>query len=149
MLVAVRKHVLPGSTIVADEHAAYNALHARYTVHRINHRWEYARDDISTNIAESNHSRLRRAEKGVHHRLSGQYLESYAREMAHRGDRRRRANGDVFREIGEMALTHPVSRIWTGRWQARPGGKPEVREADIRQLTWTPLEPFEPWRWAA
>jgi transposase-like protein len=115
ILAAVGKHVLPGST----------------------------------NIAESNHSRLRRAEKGVHHRLSGQYLESYVREMAYRGDRRRRANGDVFREIGEMALTHPVSRISTGRWQARPGGKLEVREADIRQLMWTPLEPFEPWRWAA
>ena len=149
VLEAVERHVLPGSTIIADEHSAYNALHALYAVHRINHRWAYADGDVNTNTAESNHSRLRRSEKGVHHRISGPYLGSYVGEMAYRGDRRRTPNGSVFREIGEMALTHPVSRVWTGRWQARPGAKQGGQEGDIRQLTWTPLEPFEPWRWAA
>ncbi|MEO3432436.1 IS1595 family transposase [Inquilinus sp. CAU 1745] len=149
VMAAVGRHVQPGSTIVADEHAAYNALHARYTVHRINHRWEYARGDVNTNAAESTHSRLRRSENGIHHRICGPYLGNYAHEMAYRGDRRRCPNGDVFRELGEMALMHPVSRVWTGRWQARPDGKQGDRKVDIRPLIWTPLEPFEPWRWAA
>lgn len=40
------------------------------------------RGDGGTNTEESSHSRLRRSEKGVHHRIPEKYLESYARKMA-------------------------------------------------------------------
>lgn len=119
VLAAAAKHVLPGSTVYADEHGAYDALHARYETFRINHRWSYAEGHVSTNRAESFHSRMRRAEIGVYHRISGRYISRYAAEMAHRHDRRRVDSRAIFREVTEMALNHPVSREWKGYWQAR------------------------------
>ena len=57
---------------------------------RVNHSREFKSDDgACTNQAESWFSRLRRAEMGVHHRISGRYLYQYANEMAWREDHRR------------------------------------------------------------
>lgn len=120
VLDAAARHIQEGSIVYADEHGAYDALHARYQMHRINHRWEYSRDGhICTNAAESFHSRMRRAEIGQHHHISGRYLLRYAHEMAYRSDRRRVDNGRLYNELAEMAITHPVSRQWKGYWQKR------------------------------
>jgi hypothetical protein len=73
--------------------------------------------DISTNWAESYFSRLRRAEFGIHHRISGQYLGAYAREMAWRENNRRVASGEQWNRITAAALTHPISAQWKGYWQ--------------------------------
>ncbi len=70
-----------------------------------------------TNQAESNFSRLRRAEIGTHHHISGRYLHSYANEMAWREDNRRKPNGAQYLLVAAAALGHPVSREWKGYWQ--------------------------------
>lgn len=119
ILEAVRTHVVPTAEICADEHASYDALHAGWRVHRINHRWMWADAGVSTNQAEAFHSRMRRSEIGQYHRFSGAYLDRYASEIAWRNDRRRTPNGVIFDELGEMAAMHPISRKWTGYWQAR------------------------------
>jgi transposase-like protein len=126
---AVLRHVLDRKTVImADEAKCYNALHAQYVVHRINHRWKYAVWDpkagllVHTNTVESFNGRMRRAEKGVHHRISGRYLGRYAAEMALRSDRRQMPNGALMMEIAEMALQHPVSREWKGYWRSRKIG---------------------------
>lgn len=119
IIEAVRTHILPTAEICADEHASYDALHAGWRVHRINHRWMWTDAGVSTNQAEAFHSRMRRAEIGQYHRFSGRYLDRYASEIAWRNDRRRTPNGMVFDELLEMAAMHPVSREWTGRWQVR------------------------------
>ena len=59
----------------------------------------------------------RRAEIGTHHRISGQYLASYANEMAWREDNRRKPNGTLYLLAATAALGHPVSRQWAGYWQ--------------------------------
>lgn len=113
-------YLMPGSVVYADEHGSYDVLHALYEIHRINHRWEYSREGhICTNQAESFHSRMRRAEIGQHHHISGRYLQRYADEMAYRSDRRRLDNGAQFAEVAEMAISHPISRQWKGYWQKR------------------------------
>jgi len=56
-------------------------------------------DGVNVNQAESFFSRLRRAEYGIHHRISGQYLYQYANEMAWREDRRREPNGLHWRRV--------------------------------------------------
>jgi hypothetical protein len=82
-LPLVRQHVASGTTVHADESGAWDALHASYPMLRVNHSREFRSDDgACTNQAESWFSRLRRAEMGVHHRISGQYLYQYANEMA-------------------------------------------------------------------
>ena len=90
----IRQHVASGTIVHADEGAGWDALHASYDMRRVNHSVEYVGEDgASVNQAESWFSRLRRAEYGVHHRISGAYLYQYANEMAWREDHRREPNG--------------------------------------------------------
>ena len=114
----IRQHVASGTIIHADESNAWERLHASYDMQRVNHSAEYVSEDgASVNQAESFFSRLRRAEYGVHHRISGQYLYQYANEMAWREDNRRIPNGMQWRWITAAALRHPKSDVWRGYWQ--------------------------------
>jgi len=113
----VRQHVASGTTVHGDESGAWDALHASYPMLRVNHSREFkGDDDACTNQAESWFSRLRRAEMGVHHRISGKYLYQYANEMAWREDNRRIPNGMQWRWIAGAALRHPMSEKWRGYW---------------------------------
>jgi hypothetical protein len=59
----IRTRIARGTTVYADEAGAWNELHGRFTMHRINHQEAYSLDgDIYTNNAESFFSRMRRAE---------------------------------------------------------------------------------------
>jgi ribosomal protein L37AE/L43A len=114
----IRQHLASGTIVHADEGAGWDVLHASYDMRRVNHSAEYVGDDgASVNQAESFFSRLRRAEYGVHHRISGQYLYQYANEMAGREDHRRAPNGLHFRRVTSAALRHPKSEAWRGYWQ--------------------------------
>ena len=114
----IRKTVASGSIIHADEASGWDRLIAAYDMRRVNHSVEFmSKDGACTNQAESFFSRLRRAEIGTHHHISGRYLASYASEMAWREDRRRIANGAQFQSIAGSAITHPMSRNWRRYWQ--------------------------------
>jgi transposase-like protein len=115
----IRQHVAPGSVVHADEAPGWDRLHANYEMRRINHSVAYSRDGACTNQAESFFSRMRRAELGQHHHISGKYLLAYAGEMAWKEDNRRVDNGAQHKAVAGMALAHPVSRIWAGYWQRR------------------------------
>jgi transposase-like protein len=120
---AINERVALGSVIHADEAGGWNRLYARYDMKRINHSVAYSLDGACTNQAESYFSRLRRAEFGIHHRISGQYLNQYSAEMAWREDNRRVSNGEQFKAIAALAIRHPVSSKWCGYWErheARP-----------------------------
>jgi hypothetical protein len=108
---------MPGGTVHADEATSWDALHARFKTRRINHSVSFSDDGACTNRAESFFSRLRRAEMGQHHHISGPYLRFYAGEMAWREDARRIDNGTQYSRAGRCALGHPVSQNWCGYWQ--------------------------------
>lgn len=74
-----------------------------------------------TNQMESLFSRLRRAEKGVHHRIAGPYLLAYAGENAWREDFRSSDSASKADMIVGMAMTAGVSPVWKGYWQRRKG----------------------------
>jgi transposase-like protein len=114
---AIREHVPMGSIVYADGARGWDALHAHYDMRRINHSEAFSKDGACTNQAESYFSRLRRAEFGQHHRISGQYLNRYASEMAWREDHRRDTNGAQFSAIAALALNNPMSLEWRGYWQ--------------------------------
>ena len=116
-LPTIRKTIPHGSKIHADEARGWDALHAHYEMFRINHSIAYSLDGACTNQAESYFSRLRRAEIGTHHKLSGRYLHRYASEMAWREDHRRASNGTQFKAVVAGALAMPMSRDWRGYWQ--------------------------------
>lgn len=85
------------------------------------HSVAYSLDGACTNWAESYFARLRRAEFGQHHHISGKYLFAYAREMAWREDTRRQPNGSLHEMATGAALAHPISRVWAGYWQRQLG----------------------------
>lgn len=113
----VRDHVGTLATIHADEGAGWDALHAGWDTHRVNHSVQFMDKGVCTNQAESYFSRLRRAEVGTHHHIAGPYLGSYAREMAWREDNRRVDNGTQAHRVVWSAMASRVSRTWKGYWQ--------------------------------
>jgi transposase-like protein len=116
----IRQNVASGTEVHADEAPGWNILHASYPMKRVNHSFEYKSEDgASTNWAESYFSRIRRAEMGVHHRISGHRLQAYANEMAWRENHRREANGTHWNLITAAALSHPKSATWAGYWHRK------------------------------
>jgi ribosomal protein L37AE/L43A/transposase-like protein len=114
----IRERVAQGSIVHADEARGWDKLHAAFEMRRVNHSVEFmSADGACTNQAESFFSRLRRSEIGVHHRISGRYLDMYAAEMTWREDRRRTSNGEQSRTIAALALRHPKSSAWARYWQ--------------------------------
>jgi len=113
MVPIIGRRVLKGGTIHADEAAVYDIFHARYAVKRINHQEAYSHDGACTNWAESYFSRLRRSERGIHHRISGKYLGHYATEMAWREDHRREDNAGLMRNVVVLSMA-PGRSGWRG-----------------------------------
>ncbi|MBI1330489.1 MAG: IS1595 family transposase [Alphaproteobacteria bacterium] len=110
------ERVEAGSTIYADEGSGWDSLHGTFKAHRVNHSVAYMDDGVCTNQAESFFSRLRRAEIGTHHHISGRYLQGYANEMAWRENMSRQSNGVQYSAIAHAVTHHPVSRQWKGYW---------------------------------
>jgi hypothetical protein len=113
----IRSRVAKGTVINADESNAWNDLHSRYEMKRINHEEAYSLDGACTNMAESFFSRLRRAEVGHHHHIAGAYLLRYAQEAAWREGNRRVPNGDQVRLVASLAMVRKPSVDFSGYWQ--------------------------------
>jgi len=112
------RFIAPGTTISADESDAYDLLHGRYPMRRVNHQQEYrAADGTTDNQAESYFSRFRRMQIGQYHHFGLAHLANYANEAAYREDIRRWSNGEIFADIlTKCAHTRP-HRDWCGYWQ--------------------------------
>lgn len=113
----VRRVVLRGSTIIADEAAHWDVLPAHFSTQRINHSIAYSLDGVSTNQVESFFSRLRRMIEGQHHYVSPQYLHQYAAHAAWLEDHRKLDNGAMVQRGLGLSLNHPKSANWCGYWQ--------------------------------
>ena len=113
----IRQRIARGTVVHADESPAWNPLHARFAMQRINHQHGYSIDGACTNAAESYFSRLRRAELGHHHHIAGPYLVRYAQEAAWREDLRRVGNGEQAHGVVGLAMRSPPSVDFCGYWQ--------------------------------
>jgi len=113
----IASHVKPGTVVNADEASSWDGLHAKFEMKRINHGEAYSLDGACTNWAEEYFSRLRRAEVGHHHHISGPYLLRYAQEAAWREDSRRVANGEQVTQVAKLAMVNKPSVDFSGYWQ--------------------------------
>jgi transposase-like protein len=113
----VRSRIAKGTIVNADESGAWNDLHARFEMKRINHEEAYSLDGACTNMAETFFSRMRRGEIGHHHHVAGPYLLRYAQEASWREDNRRISNGEQVNRVAGMALTNRPSVDFSGYWQ--------------------------------
>ena len=116
-VAAIRSRIARGTTVHADESAAWNPLHASFAMQRINHQEGYSIDGACTNGAESYFSRLRRGELGHHHHIAGRYLVRYAQEAAWREDLRRVSNGEQVYGVVGLAMRCRPSVDFCGYWQ--------------------------------
>jgi hypothetical protein len=114
----IRRNLALQTTLYADEAPAWNDLHARYELHRINHQEAYSLPgEISTNEAESFFSRMRRGEIGHHHHVAGPYLIRFAQESAWREDHRKDPNGSQVDRTVALAMHNKPSVDFCGYWQ--------------------------------
>ena len=113
----ITRRVRKGTVVNADEASSWDALHSRFEMKRINHEQAYSADGACTNWAEEFFSRMRRAEIGHHHHISGNYLLRYAQEATWREDNRRVDNGAQVHQIAGLALKRGKSPDFTGYWQ--------------------------------
>jgi hypothetical protein len=116
-VAAIRRRVAAGTILHADESPAWNPLHARFAMRRVNHQDGYSIAGACTNGAESYFSRLRRGELGHHHHIAGPYLARYAQEAAWREDLRRVSNGEQVHGVVRLALRCSPSVDFCGYWQ--------------------------------
>jgi hypothetical protein len=105
--------------LMADEANSWNDLAASFPIKRINHQEAYSAAGACTNGAENLFSRLRRAEIGHHHHISGLYLGRYAAESAWRDDHRQMSNGAQYRAIIGLVAKNKPSVDFCGYWQRR------------------------------
>jgi transposase-like protein len=113
----IRQRIAHGTVVHADESPAWNPLHAKFAMQRVNHQDGYSVDGACTNGAESYFSRLRRGELGHHHHIAGPYLVRYAQEAAWREDLRRVSNGEQTHGIIGLAMRSRPSVDFCGYWQ--------------------------------
>jgi transposase-like protein len=116
-LAWIKSRVEIGTVVNADEASGWNDLASKFEMKRINHQEAYSLDGACTNQAESYFSRLRRAEMGHHHHVSGPYLLRYAQESAWREDARRSDNGMQVRRVAQLALASKPSVDFAGYYQ--------------------------------
>jgi len=123
----ILNRVHPATEVHMDEARHWDSIEHKFRlVERINHQEAYSNGQACTNWVESFHMRVRRAERGIHHHVSGPYLLAYGREMAWREDHRRKGNGEQFEMMLHAVTHHPVSRRWKGYWQRRASdGRPK------------------------
>ena len=113
----LKSRVAKGTELMADEAASWNGLEGSFAVKRINHQEAYSDEGACTNGAENLFSRLRRAEIGHHHHISGVYLSRFASEAAWRDDHRGMSNGEQFRAIVGLVSKNKPSVDFCGYWQ--------------------------------
>ena len=80
-------HAAPDATVYTDEAAAYKGMPFEHDSVR-HSTGEYVRDMAHTNGIESFWATLKRAHKGVYHKMSAKHLQRYVNEFSGRHNNR-------------------------------------------------------------
>lgn len=101
----IRENVEAGSTLMTEEHGAFNGLQGEFNHHRVNHSAaEYVRHFIlHTNGIEGVWSLFKRQIVGTHHYLSPKHLSRYLGKMTWRFNRREMSEGNRVNALLEIA----------------------------------------------
>ncbi len=100
VLPFIRRHVEPGSEIMADSLPAYTGLRADYTLETVNHAAEeYVRGRVHNNGMENFWSLLKRALGGTYVSVEPFHLTRYLDEQTFRFNERKGTDADRFRKL--------------------------------------------------
>jgi transposase-like protein len=95
----LKERIEPGSIIHADDARGWDSLKELFHLMRGQHKVCFVMNGACTNRAESFFAMLRRKQLGVHHRMSGDYLNAYAAELAWRQDHRHLTEEALIRQL--------------------------------------------------
>ena len=93
----IKEEVAAEATIMTDQHPSYNGIGKHFAGghHTVDHGVrEYARDNVTTNTAESFFALLKRGVYGNFHHVSRKHLHRYADEFAFRWNSRKLKDGE-------------------------------------------------------
>ena len=98
---AIEEFVKPDSTMVSDEHKAYNNVGKKYDHRRVNHRekiYVERHEDllVHTNNMEGYWNILKKQIDGIHHSVSPKHLQRYCNENAFRFNNRETFQDERF-----------------------------------------------------
>jgi transposase-like protein len=97
---AIDDFIAPGSTMITDEHNAYNKVHKKFNHRKVNHRnEEYVRYEdivVHTNSIEGFWNILKKQINGIHHSVSPKHLQRYCDESAFRYNGRKLLQDERF-----------------------------------------------------
>nr|WP_292069840.1 IS1595 family transposase [Brevundimonas sp. UBA7534] len=117
----IKKVVAQSAHIITDEQPAFSKLHLHFEEHStVNHSLGLVVGGVHTNPVESQHTRIRRGERGVYLHISGNHAQRFAHEFSWRDDFRRLSNGQQFRKLLGSAATISPDLELAGYWQKRP-----------------------------
>ena len=105
------ENVMPGSTMMTDEHPSFAGLSRSYYHHTVNHSaGEYVRHyTIHTNGIESVWALFKRQIIGIHHVISPKHLSRYLSEMTWRFNRREQGEGSRVNSLLTYADRNPIT----------------------------------------
>lgn len=117
----IMKVVAKQAHVVTDEESAFSRFYLHFDEHStVNHSKGLVVNGVHTNLVEAQHTRIRRGERGVYLKISGNHIQRFAHEFSWRDDFRRLSNGQQFRKLlGRAATTSPDLEL-VGYWQKRP-----------------------------
>jgi hypothetical protein len=119
-IATVLAHVHPSAKVRTDDGSHWLQLDGHFADRKaVNHTIAYWQNGVHTNWVESFNGRIRRAIKGVHHKIAGVHLQKYADEFAWREDHRRVDNGMQFGLLVTAAAQQPVSSNWRKYWRRK------------------------------
>lgn len=105
VLPFVRKHIEPGSEIMADSLPAYTALREEYILETVNHAAEeYVRGRVHNNGMENFWSLLKRTLSGTYVSVEPFHLSRYLDEQAWRFNERKLNDGQRFRKLASAIV---------------------------------------------
>lgn len=97
---AIEDFIAPETTMVTDEHHAYNKVGKKYNHKKVNHRdKEYVRREdilVHTNNIEGYWNILKKQIDGIHHSVSPKHLQRYCNESAFRYNNRKAFQDERF-----------------------------------------------------
>ena len=124
-VAAVLAYISPTARVRSDEASHWlfpSELFAEWKM--INHsQVGFSHEFVNTNLVESFHARMRKAERGIHGHIAGPHLQGYADEIAWREDHRRISNGAQSVLVVRAGSKARPSRLWAGYWQRGPGAR--------------------------
>jgi transposase-like protein len=137
-LLFIQRNVDLAATLYADMAHAWDGLDELYSLLRVNHAVEFSTKGKRTNEAESFFSGLRAKQRGVHHRMSGRYLDLYAAELSWKRDNRSLTLDDRLRVVLRLLLSQIRRSRMAGYWQKSQRKTAEVIRIGVSHPSRTP-----------